>query len=205
MKPIRLAMLGIIAAGTLCGRVSTMAAPASIPSKPDADSSLVTVAGGPAASGIAEGAPTITGPAAAVTSGGSGRLYVPIRQRRAFGPALTDLAMDGQLAARRPSVDEARGAGESPIGVGKRSQDDARSLAAARRLPKFARGHRHSSVRPGAGGDRKIAEACPRPDALDVGRRPHEAGYIAALVLDATAGGHAYPDPRGARAEHTKA
>jgi len=85
MKPIRLAMLGIIAAGTLCGRVSTMAAPASTPSKPDADSSLVTIAGGPAASGIAEGAPTnglITGPAATVISGGSGRLYVPIPARR---------------------------------------------------------------------------------------------------------------------------
>jgi hypothetical protein len=55
MKPIRLAMLGIIAAGTLCGRVSTMAAPASIPSKLDADSSLVTIAGGLAASALPRG------------------------------------------------------------------------------------------------------------------------------------------------------
>jgi len=83
MKLIRLAMLGIIAGGTLCRGVSTMAAPAYIPSKPDAAarSSLLLVGLRHQALPRRPLLPSglITGPAATVTSGGSGRLYMPIR------------------------------------------------------------------------------------------------------------------------------
>ena len=42
MKPIRLTMLGIIAAGSIIGAFSALAAPAPMLAKPDADSSLLT-------------------------------------------------------------------------------------------------------------------------------------------------------------------
>ncbi len=44
MKPIRLIMLGIIAAGTTIGAVSAFAAPAPTPAMPETNSSLVTPA-----------------------------------------------------------------------------------------------------------------------------------------------------------------
>jgi hypothetical protein len=44
MKPIRLTTLVIIAAGTIIGAVGALAAPAPTPSKPEANSSLVTPA-----------------------------------------------------------------------------------------------------------------------------------------------------------------
>ena len=44
MKPIRLTMLGIVAAGSIVGAVSALAAPAPTPAMPEANSSLVTPA-----------------------------------------------------------------------------------------------------------------------------------------------------------------
>jgi len=42
MKPIRLTTLGILAAGTVIGAVSALAAPAPTPAMPEANSSLIT-------------------------------------------------------------------------------------------------------------------------------------------------------------------
>ena len=44
MKPIRLTTLGILAAGTVIGAVSALAAPAPTPAMPEANSSFVTPA-----------------------------------------------------------------------------------------------------------------------------------------------------------------